>query len=848
MAEAVRSTCPYCGVGCGVLLTPRGDGGLDVAGDPDHPANLGRLCSKGASLGRTAGHEGRLTHPTIGGRRASWDDALDLVAERLRAPPERVALYLSGQLTTEDYYVANKLAKGGLGTANVDTNSRLCMASTVAGHRRAFGSDTVPGTYEDLETADLVVLVGSNLAWCHPVLHRRLTEARARRGTRVVVVDPRRTATCEGADLHLAVAPGTDATLFAALLAHLDRTGRIDRAWCAGHVAGLDAALAAARAHDPAACDLDPADLARFLDLWAGTARVVTVFSQGVNQSDHGTDTVNAILNCHLATGRIGREGTGPLSVTGQPNAMGGREVGGLANTLACHLSLEDEAHRAAVGAFWGSDRVPAAPGLKAVEMFDACADGAVDALWIACTNPLVSLPDAGRVAEGLRGTFVVVSEAFADADTLAVADVVLPSAAWPERDGTVTNSDRTISRQRPAAAPPGEARPDWWQFAQVGRRLGLAGFDWPDAEAVFREHAVLSGVAGRLGSDFDVSGLAGADWDAMAPVRWPVGPARRGGRFFGDGRFHHPDGRARMVAVAQPVVPAGPRLNTGRVRDQWHTMTRTSRAAVLGRHVGEPFLELHPEDAAARGIAPAEIVEVAGAGRTALLRALVTDRVRPGHPFAPIHWTAATAPAGRVDRVVAVGRDPLSGQPDLKGARVTLRRWPALWHGFAVCVRRPDPAVAYWARARCEGGWRIEMASDAAPDWDALRAALGLAHAAEVVDGARRSFAARDAEGRLTAALWVDAGPVAVARDHAAGLLGTTGEALSGRPAADRPDPGPTLCACLGVGRHDVARAVAGGCATVEAVGAATGAGTNCGACRPEIAALIPRLPIAAE
>ncbi len=480
---------------------------------------------------------------------AGWDQALDLIAARFsdaiaRHGPDSVALYVSGQLLTEDYYVANKLMKGFIGSANIDTNSRLCMASSVAGHRRAFGTDTVPGQYEDLEEADLVVLVGSNLAWCHPVLHQRLMAAKAARGTKIIVIDPRRTATCEGADLHLALAPGADAHLFNLLLCHLFDTGRFCADFLA-HVTGADAAVAAARASRQQDTGLSQADLDRFLSLWTGTRKVVTVYSQGINQSDSGTDKVNAILNCHLATGRIGHPGMGPFSVTGQPNAMGGREVGGLANMLACHLELENPTHRAAVQGFWASPRMAEKPGLKAVDMFRAVEEGRIKALWILHTNPAVSMPDADRVARAIAGCdFVVVSDAFASTDTARLAHVLLPATVWGEKDGTVTNSERMISRQRAFLPAPGQTRPDWWQLAQVARRMGFSGFDWTSPADIFAEHAALSGVAGELGSDFDISGLQGHDYEALAPVVWPR-PRNRAGGSSVTGGFTPPTGAA---------------------------------------------------------------------------------------------------------------------------------------------------------------------------------------------------------------------------------------------------------------------------------------------------------------
>ena len=365
-----RTTCPYCGVGCGVLAAPDGT----IKGDPDHPANYGRLCSKGSALGETIDLEGRLLHPKVGGQRASWDFALDLVAEKFSTAiaeygRDSVAFYASGQLLTEDYYVANKLMKGFIGSANIDTNSRLCMASSVAGHKRAFGTDTVPGTYEDLEQADLIVLVGSNLAWCHPVLFQRIAAAKeGRPGMRSGNIDPRRTATTDLADIHMQIAPDGDVALFNGLLAYLAEHRAFDDGYVAAHVNGLDDAVASAQVTDLQDTGLSVNELVHFYALWAGTQKVVTIYSQGVNQSQSGTDKVNAILNCHLATGRIGRPGMGPFSVTGQPNAMGGREVGGLANMLANHLDIENAEHRDAVQTFWQSPAICAEPGLKAVD------------------------------------------------------------------------------------------------------------------------------------------------------------------------------------------------------------------------------------------------------------------------------------------------------------------------------------------------------------------------------------------------------------------------------------------------------------------------------------------------
>jgi assimilatory nitrate reductase catalytic subunit len=864
----IRSTCPYCGVGCGVVLTLT-DTGVTVRGDPDHPANKGRLCSKGSALGETVGATGRLASPMIGDRAVDWDQALDLVATRFadtvaQHGPDSVALYVSGQLLTEDYYVANKLMKGYIGSANIDTNSRLCMASAVAGHRRAFGTDTVPGLYEDFEQADLVVLVGSNMAWCHPVLFQRLEAARTALGTRVVVIDPRRTSTADGADLHLPIAPGADAALFNLALAEAARRGMLDQTSLA-RVDGLKPALQAARATDPAMTGLTQSQLQQFLDLFLGTDKVVTAWSMGINQSDSGADKVNAILNLHLALGRIGKPGMGPFSLTGQPNAMGGREVGGLSNMLAAHLNIEDPEHRNAVQGFWASPSMAEKPGLKAVDLFRAVEEGRVKALWIMCTNPVVSLPEADRVARAIQSCdFVVCSDMMAETDTMRLANVRLPATGWGEKDGTVTNSERRISRQRPFRKPADLARADWWQLAQVARRMGFAGFDWESPAAVFAEHAALSGVAGALGSDFDISDHAGitpTDYDALQPFLWPASTRKQGGRFFADGRFHHKDGRARMIAVTPHMTTGQMILNTGRVRDHWHTMSRTGLAPRLNQHMAEPYLEVHPADAERLGLHQDGLAQVTGQGGMALLRVMVSDRVAPGAPFAPIHWTGETSGAGRVGAVIAAAVDPVSGQPALKSGAVQVRAWTPAWYGYAIAAKAFRPEAAYWATAVHTNGMTAELAAEALPDdWETYaRSLFGIDGVPEVQafrDTARgRVRLAFLQDGRLIAALFVDRTPVALARTHVASLLGEQAGPglLSGRPGADRPDRGATVCACFTVGVNTIVGAIAAGhCLSVAEIGASLKAGTNCGACRPELAALLarhrPQLQEAAE
>ncbi|WP_374468376.1 molybdopterin-dependent oxidoreductase [Ferrovibrio sp.] len=876
----IRSTCPYCGVGCGLRLRREADGGVVVQGDVDHPANAGRTCSKGSALAETLGLEGRLLYPVMDGRRVEWDAALDRVAQVFsdtiaRHGPDSVAFYVSGQLLTEDYYVANKLMKGFIGSGNIDTNSRLCMASAVAGHKRAFGSDTVPGVYADLDLADLVVLVGSNLAWCHPVLFQRLMAAKTERPElTIVVIDPRRTMTARNADLHLALRPGSDVALFNGLLAYLHEQGRMDGAFVADHTSGLDAALAVARDLSlPEIAEitgLNQADLKRFYDLFARHERVVTAYSQGVNQSSCGTDKVNAIINCHLLAGRIGRPGMGPFSITGQPNAMGGREVGGLANQLACHMELDNPDHRRVVQDFWAAPRIADKPGLKAVDLFRAVKAGSVKAIWIAGTNPVDSLPDADDVQAALRACpFVVVSDVLQVTDTARHAHVLLPAAAWGEKSGTVTNSERRISRQRGFLPLPGEAKPDWWIFAQVGRRMGWAdAFTYETPAEILAEYARLSGAENHGRRDFDISALGGItaeDYDALTPFQWPwpAGQPRNDARrFFADGQFYTPDRKARFIATPWGAAAEQPGdeypliLNTGRIRDQWHTMTRTGRSPRLMGHIAEPFVEIHPADAVAHGIAPASLVILRNHRGHAILRALVSEEQQRGTVFAPLHWTDQLSAKARVDVLVNPATDPISGQPELKFTPVAVQPYAADWYGFAMLADKPTLLpVGYWTLAPSRDGWRLELADENVPqDWMVFARALfgiggedGVELLAyhDAAAGQHRFAAFRD--DRLIGALFVARQPVAVSRAWAAEQLGvsfTTATArlrlLAGRTGADQPDRGAIVCACFDVGARQIAAAVAGGCGTVEAVTAATQAGGNCGSCRSEIRRII--------
>ncbi|MCC2612308.1 molybdopterin-dependent oxidoreductase [Neorhizobium sp. Rsf11] len=875
MATDVKTTCPYCGVGCGVIASVADDGVVTVRGDPEHPANFGRLCSKGSALAETIDLDGRGLFPEIGGQRASWDAALDLVAQKFSKAiaeygPDSVAFYVSGQLLTEDYYIANKLMKGFIGSANVDTNSRLCMSSSVTGHRRAFGSDTVPGAYEDLELADLVILTGSNLAWCHPVIYQRLGAAKAARPSmKIVVIDPRRTMTCDIADLHLAIRPDGDVALFMGLLAHLAASSAIDQNYIAAHTQGFAEAFATASALSlidlMERTGLPSMQIREFFRLFETTKKVVTCYSQGVNQSSSGTDKVNAIINCHLATGRIGRPGMGPFSLTGQPNAMGGREVGGLANMLAAHMAIESAEDRDRVQRFWVSPTIASKPGLKAVDMFRAVADGRIKALWIMATNPAVSMPDADAVEAAIKACpFVVVSDILRETDTARHAHVLLPSLGWGEKDGTVTNSERRISRQRPFLPTPGEAKADWWQVAEVGRRMGFAGFDFHSPADIFAEHAALSAFENDGGRDFDIGAYVGIDrpaYDAIAPFQWPRSAGMKPGvtRFFADGGFYHSDRIARFIAVQAPATSRTNEqysltLNTGRIRDHWHTMTRTGKSARLSSHIAEPFAEMHPADAMELGIRDADLVELESPYGKAVVRTLVTERQARGNIFVPMHWNDQFAAKARIDALVAPVTDPFSGQPASKNVAIAVRPFKAAFYGFAISVDRPAVSQAeYWALAKAAGGWRIELAfMDAMEDWVGwCRTAFGIPEEIEPLgyaDAQSGDLRLVFFEGeRLIAALFLAREPVAVARNWAVDQLAAKHVDLrrrfavvAGRPGADQPDPGATVCSCFSVGVNRIISAIRGGCHSVETVGRETKAGTNCGSCRAEIRGII--------
>lgn len=722
MPSEIKSTCCYCGVGCGVIIEDDGDRIVGVRGDPDHPANFGRLCTKGASLHLSARPDYRLLRPELRSQRGvpgsplAWETALDHAAGRfadiIRAHgPDAVAFYISGQLLTEDYYVFNKLAKGLIGTNNVDSNSRLCMSSAVAGYKQTLGADAPPCCYEDIAAADLVFIAGANPAVAHPILFRRLEDARAANpDLKIIVSDPRRSESAAIADLHLPLRPGTDVALFNAMLHVLAAERLVDSAYIGAHTQGFEALAEIVAAYPPAVaadiCGLPAEDIVKAAR-WFGSARsALSLYCQGLNQSIHGTHNNAALIHLHLATGQIGRPGAGPFSLTGQPNAMGGREVGGLANLLSAHRDLTNPQHRAEVARLWGVPDVPAKPGKSAVELFQALKTGEVKAVWIACTNPAHSMPFQALVREGLAtADFVVLQESCRNTDTASYADLLLPAATWGEKDGTVTNSERRISRVRRAVPPSGEARPDWeiaTDFARrlarrLGRRDGGTLFPYADPETIFDEHRETT-----RGRDLDITGLSYSLLETTGPQQWPLPAGQAAGtpRLYANGRFPTANGRARFIPVGhqgthdEPHPGAPLSLLTGRLRDHWHGLSRTGTVPRLFNQDDEPSLAMHPCDMRHRQLESGDLVRV-GNGRGEIVLPVVQGiGLRRGTAWLPMHWGSRFLGSPGANALTPDALDPQSLQPELKHAAVWVEK-ANLAHPLAVVRRCADIGAA---------------------------------------------------------------------------------------------------------------------------------------------------------
>lgn len=693
------SICCYCGVGCGVLVQPEKNGDVTVVGNPDYPVNKGALCSKGLNLQYTVNDRSdRLLYPQMRYsknhpvQRVSWDEALARTAAVFKTfidqyGPDSVAFYASGQCLTEEYYVLNKLMKGFIGSNNLDTNSRLCMSSAVVGYKMALGEDSVPVCYDDIELADCLLVAGANPAWCHPIIWRRVEAHKAANpATKIIVVDPRVTDSTALADLHLQLIPGTDVVLLQALARVLIENGDIDLAFIEQHAEGFEAyrdiVLARPLAESAQLCGVPEADI-RLAASYLGSAKAfLSMWTMGLNQSAVGVDKNLALLNLHLITGQIGKPGAGPLSLTGQPNAMGGREVGGLSNLLPAHRNLASPAHRAEVQQFWSSGPLAATLGYTATEMFEALADGRLKAIWILCTNPLTSLPNARQAEAALaKAKFVVVQEISNKPETLAYADVILPAAAWAEKEGTMTNSERRISHLAKVIDAPGEALPDAEIICRFARAMGFAGFDYPSPAVIYEEHARLT-----AGTTLDISGLTYNILQAQGSVQWPYRasqPAPDTARLFTDQQFYTPSRRAVIHPVQAAFRSEAPDeefpfiLTTGRIRDQWHTMTKTGKVSKLNQHSPQAFLELHPHDAAQLGVAEGDLVTVQSRRGEVRVAARLSAGIRPGVVFLPMHWGKQLgSDLNRANNVTSGALDPISKEPDLKFCAVQVVKY----------------------------------------------------------------------------------------------------------------------------------------------------------------------------
>lgn len=890
--QITRSICCYCGVGCGVLIEHDGANILGVQGDPEHPANFGKLCSKGSSLHLTGDISARALYPELrlgkqlARTRTDWDSALEHAANQFAATiaehgPDSVAFYVSGQLLTEDYYVFNKLARALVGTNNIDSNSRLCMSSAVAGYTRSLGADAPPCSYEDIEQSDCVLIVGSNMAYAHPVLFRRLEEAKAKRPhMQIIVVDPRRTDTCELADMHLAIQPGTDVALFHGILHILMWEGWIDRTFIDQHTEGFDALKTLVRDFTPQMvadlCGINVVDL-QTCARWIGTTpSFLSLWCMGLNQSSAGTAKNSALINLHLATGQIGRVGAGPFSLTGQPNAMGGRETGSMANLLPGHRSAANSQHRDEVAHYWGVEQLPSNAGLTAIELFDAVDDGKIKALWIACTNPAQSLPDQNKIHRALAlCPFVVLQEAFATTETAQFADLLLPASSWGEKQGTLTNSERRISHVQAAVPAPGQARADWSitvDFAQRLERLirptlpSLFSFSSP--KAVFDEYKGLT--ADR---DLDISGLSYAILDQQGPQQWPFRAETQTGtaRLYSDAQFATPSGRAQFIA--EPYRATAEKrdarftlsLNTGRLRDQWHGMSRTGTAARLFGHVEEALLSLHPDEMRRRRLLDGQLVTLKSKRGSLVLPVQSDDSVRSGHAYLPMHWGDRFL-KGRGTNVLTTGVfDPLSKQPELKHSSVEVSKVDLPWQLFALVegdvqnrlsALRPLCESFTYASFSLSGRERpallVRAAAVSAPDSQLLAQIdqlLGLDEGPIMAyDDPRKAIGkrVRIENGRITAIRL--AGETA-ARDWLKNMW-STGRAdeelrrwllapLSTPPGTSNTAGEKTLCACMNVSSAAINAGILRGL-NLNGLKQELGCGSQCGSCVPEIKRLL--------
>ncbi|EUJ09612.1 anaerobic dehydrogenase, typically selenocysteine-containing [Methylophilaceae bacterium 11] len=892
--KETKATCCYCGVGCGVIIKTEHQRIIDVKGDPDHPANFGRLCTKGSTLHLTAKLDARGLYPELRTergaerQRSTWDASLDYVVDKFadtiaQHGPDSVAFYISGQLLTEDYYVFNKLAKGLIGTNNVDTNSRLCMSSAVTGYKATLGADSPPACYEDIDHTGCLFIAGSNTAFAHPIIFRRIEDAKAKNpDMKVVVVDPRRTDTAQFADLHLAILPGTDVALFNGLLHVMLWEGLLDMQYIRNHTEGFDALKETVREYTPKMvadiCGISEQDIIQAAK-WFGAGPTLSMYCMGLNQSVHGTDKNAALINLHLATGQIGKPGAGPFSLTGQPNAMGGREVGGMANLLSGHRDLANAEHRAEVAKLWDIDDVPAQPGKTAVEMFDAIKKGEIKAVWIACTNPAHSMPDLNNVLEALNtAELVVLQDAFNNTDSNQYADVFFPATTWGEKEGTVTNSERRITRLQSASPKPGEARHDWEIAVDFAQRLekklvsksitGKSLFDYPTTESVFNEHRETT-----RGRDLDITGLSYQLLEQQGPQQWPFkeGATTGEARLYTDGVFQKPNGKAQFhnavyKGTADKTDARHPlHLLTGRLRDQWHGMSRTGTIAQLYNHVEEPVVSMNQDDMTRRQLKSGDIVKLSNKRGSLNIRVQQSEEVKPAETFIPMHWGSQTMSGLGVNALMPPAFDKTSKQPELKHTAIKIEKLDLPWQMTVMrtcsnlsLVENIRPLLKEFDYATCglygrDHGMVVLRASHhTAPDAaiiQRLDQMLGMVEDAPMLnyDDAKRGIHKRilvesgqvtgvKLIGETLAADWLKQ---VMQQGQFTDELRRWALAPLSAPPSGQKSRGKIVCNCFDVSENEIIDTCEAG-ADLQTLQAKLQCGTNCGSCVPELKRLV--------
>jgi assimilatory nitrate reductase catalytic subunit len=890
MIKQTKSTCCYCGVGCGVIITSQDDKIVGVKGDPDHPANFGRLCTKGSTLHLTAKLDARALYPELRTQReaprqrVSWDESLNYVVDKFadtiaKHGPDSVAFYISGQLLTEDYYVFNKLAKGLIGTNNVDTNSRLCMSSAVTGYKLTLGADAPPACYEDIDHTQCLFIAGSNTAFAHPIIFRRIEDAKAKNpNMKVVVVDPRRTDTAQFADLHLAILPGTDVALFNGMLHVMLWEGLLDMEYIRNHTVDFDALKETVREYTPKMvadiCGIAEADIMQAAK-WFGTGPTLSMYCMGLNQSIHGSDKNAALINLHLATGQIGKIGAGPFSLTGQPNAMGGREVGGMANLLSAHRDLAKPEHRAEVAKFWGVNDVPAIPGKTAVEMFDAVKTGEIKAIWIACTNPAQSMPDLNNVLEALgNAELVVLQDAFNNTDSNQYADVFFPATTWGEKEGTVTNSERRITRVQNASAIPGEARNDWEIVVDFAQRLekksGLSNalFNYPTAESIFNEHREST-----RGRDLDITGLSYQILETQGAQQWPFkeGESQGQARLYTDGVFPKANGKAHFhnavyKATADKTDARHPlHLLTGRLRDQWHGMSRTGTIAQLYNHVDEPVLSMNADDMTRRKLKTGDIVKLSNKRGSLNIRIQESDEVKPAETFMPMHWGSQFMTGLGVNALMPASFDQFSKQPELKHTAIRIEKLDLPWQMTVMrncqdlsLIAEIRKLLKHFDYATCglygrgNGMVVLRASHHSTPDGQVIQQLdqlLGMIEGAPMLnyDDAKRGINKRILVensqvtgvrliGETLAADWLKQ---VMQQGEFTDELRRWALAPLSTPPTGQKSRGKIICSCFDVSENEIIETCEAG-ADLVTLQAKLKCGTNCGSCVPELKRMV--------